>query len=149
MPAKRSTKKRAARKRGGLTFNHAMVYTRDLARALSFYRDALGLRVVDEYPGGYARMVCPGSTTTIALHLLEPKQELDPRREGIRLYFEVEGLLPFCKRLAAAGVKFDQMPETMPWGWQHAYLKDPDGHEISLYRAGAARLRKTRIPGHG
>jgi hypothetical protein len=24
----------------------------------------------------------------------------------------------------------------MPWGWRHAYLNDPDGHEISLYWAG-------------
>jgi len=31
----------------------------------------------------------------------------------------------------------------MPWGWRHAYLNDPDGHEISLYWAGENRMRKT------
>jgi hypothetical protein len=30
----------------------------------------------------------------------------------------------------------------MPWGWKHAYLDDPDGHEVSLYWAGAKRLKK-------
>jgi hypothetical protein len=24
------------------------------------------------------------------------------------------------------------LPEVMPWGWKHAYLDDPDGHEVSL-----------------
>jgi hypothetical protein len=31
----------------------------------------------------------------------------------------------------------------MPWGWKHAYLDDPDGHEVSLYWAGAKRFKKT------
>ena len=31
----------------------------------------------------------------------------------------------------------------MPWGWRHAYLDDPDGHEISLYWAGPNRMAKT------
>jgi hypothetical protein len=34
-----------------------------------------------------------------------------------------------------------QLPKAMPWGWTHAYLNDPDGHEVSLYSAGAKRLR--------
>ena len=35
------------------------------------------------------------------------------------------------------------MPRMMPWGWRHAYLNDPDGHEISLYWAGENRRKKT------
>ena len=31
----------------------------------------------------------------------------------------------------------------MPWGWRHAYLNDPDGHEISLCWAGENRMKKT------
>jgi hypothetical protein len=31
----------------------------------------------------------------------------------------------------------------MPWGWTHAYLTDPEGHEISLYSAGEARFHPT------
>lgn len=65
-----------------------------------------------------------------------------PSQEGIRLYFEVKELDEFCNELASNGVKFDQMPADMPWGWKHAYLRDPDGHELSLYWAGEKRLRK-------
>ena len=137
------TKKTAARKTGAVEFNHAMIYTTRLSRALEFYRDALGFRVVDEYPGAYARMKSPGGGTTIALHVTEDGQEIDTRKEGLRLYFEVAGLDAFCKDLTKKGVAIDQMPKDMPWGWRHAYLRDPDGHEISLYWAGRARLHKT------
>ena len=39
-----------------------------------------------------------------------------------------------------------QPPKLMPWGWKHAYLNDPDGHEISLYWAGRKRFQKTPPP---
>lgn len=138
-------KKTAARKRPGaaVEFNHAMIYTTKLPRALKFYRDALGFEVVDTYPGAYARLKSPAGGTTIALHVVDSGQKMNAKTEGLRLYFEVEGLGAFCKALEKKGVKFDQMPKDMPWGWKHAYLRDPDGHEISLYWAGKARFQKT------
>ncbi len=126
-----------------LEFNHAMIYTANLPRALEFYRDALGFKVVDTYPGAYARLKSPNGGTTIALHVLDSGQEMNARTEGLRLYFEVKGLDAFCEALENKGIKFDQMPKDMPWGWKHAYLRDPDGHEISLYWAGKARFAKT------
>jgi hypothetical protein len=38
-----------------------------------------------------------------------------------------------------------KLPRMMPWGWRHAYLNDPDGHEISLYWAGENRMKKTMM----
>jgi len=142
-------KKTAPRKkvRAAVEFNHAMIYTTKLSQALRFYRDLLGFEVVDTYPGAYVRLKSPAGATTIALHGVEPGQAIDPKTEGLRLYFEVEGLDAFCKALAKKGVQFDQMPKDMPWGWKHAYLRDPDGHQISLYWAGKARFKKTFAPG--
>ena len=139
-PRARASKAAAA----GLAFHHAMIYVRDVGRSLAFYRDALGFRVVEEFPGGYARLCAPSGTTTIALHTLLPGQSFAPANEGMRLYFEVKALERFCAAMVARGVVFAQLPKSMPWGWKHAYLRDPDGHEISLYWAGAARLRATR-----
>ncbi len=129
----------------GLTFNHAMIYTRDVQKSLDFYHGALGFEVLEEFRGGprlvYARLRPSGGDTTIALHLTAPNEEL--RTGGVRLYFEVEALEEFCASLEAKGVRFTKPPAVMPWGWKHAYLDDPDGHEISLYWAGAQRLEKT------
>lgn len=141
MPAK---KKSARYKSASPTFNHAMVYCRDVAAALRFYGETLGLKLLENFQherrSVYARLKSPHGGTTMALHLLTPGEEL--RTGGIRLYFEVRDLERFCEQLESAGVKFSQKPRQMPWGWKHAYLNDPDGHEISLYSAGAKRGRK-------
>ena len=76
--------------------------------------------------------------------LVEPGKTLPPG-DGIRLYFEVKELDKFCERLQHGGVKFSQMPKAMPWGWKHAYLDDPDGHEVSLYWAGVKRFKKSKM----
>jgi hydroxymethylpyrimidine/phosphomethylpyrimidine kinase len=137
--ATRKTRVRSA----AVTFNHAMIYTSRLPESLQFYRDVLGFKVIDAYPGAYARMKSPSGTTTIALHALDSGQQMDAKTEGLRLYFEVKGLDALCESLEKKGVRFDQLPKDMPWGWRHAYLHDPDGHEISLYWAGKARFGKT------
>ncbi len=128
-----------------LEFNHAMIYTADLARARDFYESALGFEVVDEYPGAYARLRIPGGQTTIALHVLDRGQKMDTKVEGLRLYLEVRELEAFCASLAAQGVKIDEGPALMSWGWKHAYLRDPDGHQLSLYWAGRKRFQKTSL----
>jgi lactoylglutathione lyase len=131
----------------GLAFNHAMIYTRDVAASLHFYSDLLGLKLLDwmewENRTVYARLRSPRGTSTIALHLIEGGQTL-PTFGGVRLYFEIKDLEKFCKRLETAGVTLKQKPKRMPWGWKHAYLDDPDGHEVSLYWAGAKRFQKSR-----
>lgn len=132
----------------GLEFNHAMIYTRDAARAVDFYAARLGFKLIDEFRHEgllvYARLRAPRGNSMIALHMLEPGGTL-PENEGVRLYFEVKNLDAFCKSLEAAGVAFDSPPKLMPWGWMHAYLRDPDGHELSLYWAGPKRFRPTTM----
>lgn len=140
MPQKKKAKNSASQ----LTFNHAMIYSRDVPAALRFYASVLGFKVLEEFEGHgtvvYARLKSPRGDCTIALHAVAPGEEF--HTGGIRLYFEIKDLAKFCKSLEASGVKFSKPPKVMPWGWTHAYLDDPDGHEVSLYWAGAKRLKK-------
>jgi catechol 2,3-dioxygenase-like lactoylglutathione lyase family enzyme len=133
-----------------LDFNHAMVYSRDLGPSIRFYRDHLEFRVIEEMSNEgrlvYARLMAPTGRGTLALHRLEANKRI-PRGEGVRLYFEVRDLEPLCRRLKRLGVRFSQLPKMMPWGWKHAYLDDPDGHEVSLYWAGPKRYRKSSMAG--
>lgn len=128
-----------------LTFNHAMIYVKDVGRSLGFYRDLMGFKLIEDfrYEGTsvYARLRAPGGDGTIALHQAGPGVPL--ASEGVRLYFEVGDLDGFCRKLQHKGFYITQLPRMMPWGWRHAYLNDPDGHEISLYWAGENRMTKT------
>ena len=130
---------------GKLTFNHAMIYAKDVERAMRFYRELLGFKLIEDfrYEGTpvYARLRAPGGDGTIALHQAGPGASL--ASEGVRLYFEVRDLDDFCRKLIQKGFYITQMPRMMEWGWRHAYLNDPDGHEISLYWAGEMRWKKS------
>jgi catechol 2,3-dioxygenase-like lactoylglutathione lyase family enzyme len=117
-----------------------MMYVTDVPRALEFYAKALGLLVVESQPY-YARLRSPRGGATIALHHAASRRQV--RADGVRLYFEARNLDEVCRRLEAQGVAIDQPPKNMPWGWRHAYLRDPDGHEISLYWAGRKRFQPT------
>jgi catechol 2,3-dioxygenase-like lactoylglutathione lyase family enzyme len=139
MPQKKKRPKAAA---PALAFNHAMIYVRELALSLHFYADLLGFKVIEVYPQAYARLRSVQGQGTLALHVFEPGKTMLPGY-GIRLYFETRDLEKVCKNLEAAGTPFTQPPKMMPWGWKHAYLNDPDGHEVSLYWAGRKRLQKT------
>src|SRR5208337_3108096 len=128
-----------------LTFNHAMIYVKDVERGMRFYHDFMGFKLIEDfrYEGTavYARLRAPGGDGTIALHQAGPGVSLSS--EGVRLYFEIRDLDGFCRKLQQKGFYITQMPRLMPWGWRHAYLNDPDGHEISLYWAGENRMQKT------
>jgi len=130
---------------GKLTFNHAMIYAKDVDRGMAFYRDLMGFKLIEDfrYEGKpvYARLRAPGGDGTIALHQAGPGVSV--ASDGVRLYFEVRELDDFCHKLQRKGFYITQLPRMMPWGWRHAYLNDPDGHEISLYWAGENRMTKT------
>jgi catechol 2,3-dioxygenase-like lactoylglutathione lyase family enzyme len=128
-----------------LTFNHAMIYVADVARALGFYRDLLGFKLIEDFrhenKAVYARLRAPGGDGTIALHQAAPGTPV--ASDGVRLYLEVRELDEFCRKLQHKGFYITKLPQMMPWGWRHAYLNDPDGHELSLYWAGENRMKKT------
>jgi len=128
-----------------LAFNHAMLYVKDVERSMRFYLDMLGFKLIEDfrYEGTpvYARLRAPGGDGTIALHQAGPGVSV--ASDGVRLYFEIRDVDGFCRKLQQKGFYITQMPRMMPWGWWHAYLNDPDGHEISLYWAGENRMQKT------
>jgi len=150
----RSKSKRLAAKVGGagesdlgakLSFNHAMIYATDVGKAIGFYRDLMGFMLIEDFRhenrSVHARLRAPGGDGPIAIHQAAPGASV--ASDGVRLYFEIRELDDFCRKLQQKNFYITQMPRMMPWGWRHAYLNDPDGHEISLYWAGENRMKKT------
>jgi lactoylglutathione lyase len=123
-----------------VSFNHAMIYSQDVEASLRFYTEALGLRPLELMLPYYARLQSAEGSSTIALHKAEGKKGIG-QEGGIRLYFETPELEAAVQRVEKAGYTVKKPPTKMPWGWTHAYLDDPDGHEISIYWSDGQRLK--------
>jgi catechol 2,3-dioxygenase-like lactoylglutathione lyase family enzyme len=115
-------------------FYHALLYVADVPRSVDYF-DRLGLEPVVEREG-YARLRCPGGVGTLALHANGERSAQVP---DVRLYLETPELDRYCAAARARGIDFVRPPQTMPWGWRHAYLVDPDGHELCVFTAGPQR----------
>jgi catechol 2,3-dioxygenase-like lactoylglutathione lyase family enzyme len=119
-----------------MRLNQVTVGSSDLVRAERFYT-LLGLRLIVR-SDQYLRFECPDGDSTFSVDLVtEP-----PVDEHVVVYLEyldVGELDAEHARLRGAGVVFDQAPADMPWLWREARLRDPDGHQLCLYRGGANR----------
>ncbi|MGA7922364.1 MAG: VOC family protein, partial [Thermoplasmata archaeon] len=70
-----------------VSFNHVMVYSRDVRASLRFYGGQLGFRVIEKMQRNrrpiYVRVRTSRGGGTMALHQLGPDQQL-PSEDGIR-----------------------------------------------------------------
>jgi predicted enzyme related to lactoylglutathione lyase len=103
-----------------------VLYSEDLDRARTFYRDVLGLPLLlDE---GHVIHFDAG-TIRLAIHRCPPGQRREAP-EGF-LVFGVDNLSEVHKELTRRGAVFMGPPADRPYG-RVAYLHDPEGHEIGL-----------------
>lgn len=109
---------------------------RELSRAVAFYRDALGMKLIAEFsPPGLAFFQL-GATRLVL------SQQATPTPAGI-LYFEIADIEAGHAELVARGVVFDSPPRMIhrdddgrfgPAGEEEwmSFFKDPDGNQLAL-----------------
>ena len=112
----------------------------DYDEALVFYRDVLGLRVLDAFSSedGRVTILDAGRAT---LELLDPTHaafvdevEVGRRVAGhIRLALEVDDSAATTKALAAAGATVVAEPTRTPWNSLNARLEAPAGLQLTLF----------------
>jgi lactoylglutathione lyase len=111
-----------------------VLFVRDLARCLTFYRDTLGLKVI------YTDLVSVTfQMENQYLLLLEVSAAADLIRSEARalsieggprllLAAGVEDVDAACEALVAKGVPFLRPPTNQPWGLRTAHFADPEGN---------------------
>ncbi|HET9837391.1 MAG TPA: VOC family protein [Candidatus Angelobacter sp.] len=106
-----------------------MLGVRDLAQAVEFYKDKLGLKVMMQEPA-LALLDCGG----VMLGLSRGHVSLAPHVAGAtEVVFAVENVRGTHKALAEKGVTFMSEPrQATPTEWV-AHFKDPDGHLLSIF----------------
>ncbi len=112
----------------------------DYEEALRFYRDVLGLPVVQAWdePSGSGAILAAGRGT---LELLSTAQaelidrvEVGERVAGpVRLALEVEDSAATAEALAAGGAELLGAPVVTPWSHRNARLRAPDGMQLTLF----------------
>jgi catechol 2,3-dioxygenase-like lactoylglutathione lyase family enzyme len=112
----------------------AFIATTAPARAAKFYRDTLGLRLVEETP--FALVFDVNGT----MLRVTPVDKVVTGEYTV-LGWRVRDIDATIVRLKKAGVKFNRYPGmgqdrmgvwTSPSGARVAWFKDPDGHTLSL-----------------
>ena len=108
--------------------------------ALRFYRDALGLPVLEEWDqeGGAGAVLDAGRAT---LELLSTAQaelvdrvEVGERVAGpVRLALEVDDSAATAETLTAAGAELLGGPAVTPWSHRNVRLRAPDGMQLTLF----------------
>jgi lactoylglutathione lyase len=115
----------------------------DFDRALSFYRDALGLEQVADWSSDEGRVVLLDAGRA-SLELFDAAQaetvdgiEAGRRVSGtVRLAIEVADSASTAKRLVEAGAEEVAPPVKTPWGDLNARVRAPDGMQLTLFTPG-------------
>jgi catechol 2,3-dioxygenase-like lactoylglutathione lyase family enzyme len=106
-----------------------MLGVRDLAQALEFYKEKLGLPVIMQEQS-LALLQCGG----VMLGLSRGHVNLAPHVAGAtEVVFGVENVRAAHKALAEKGVAFINEPRQATATDWVAHFKDPDGHILSLF----------------
>ncbi len=116
----------------------------DFDRALAFYRDALGLRQLEDWSSEDGRVVLleAGHTT---LELFDHAQaahidqvEVGSRVSGpVRLCVQVSDSDTAAEHLVAGGATRVAPAVHTPWGDRNARVQTPDGMQLTLFTPGA------------
>ncbi len=112
----------------------------DYDRALAFYRDTLGLRVLEVWsePAGRVALLDAGRAT---LELLDPEHadavdtlEVGRRVAGpVRVALQVDDSAAMADSLEAAGAQRLGGPVVTPWQHRNVRLEAPDGTQLTLF----------------
>ena len=117
-----------------MNLNQVTIFSERTVETVEFF-EKLGLvRIVDSLPR-YARLECPDGEATLSVNTADSVIAAN----NIVLYFECEDLDERVAELKAAGLTFDEDPTDRPWLWRQAYLKDPNGNRVCLFKAGENR----------
>lgn len=116
------------------------VTVEDYDRALAFYRDVLGLPVVQAWdtPSGSGVILDAGRATlellSVAQAELVDRVEVGKRVAGpVRLALEVEDSEQTAGELVAAGALLLAQPVVTPWSHRNVRLRAPDGMQLTLF----------------
>ncbi len=115
---------------------HTRMRVSDMERTLHFYREILGLEVVEQKvsPRGshLAFLAVPNSDELIELCSFPASGAVTVQEDLVHLAFEVEDLDKTIKELQSKNVPITDGPTQSSSGSRFIFIDAPDGYEIEL-----------------
>ena len=111
----------------------------DLDAALSFYRDTLGLPLLEAWSSQGRVFLLDAGRATLELLDAEHAAEVDEIEVGrrvagpVRLALEVDDSATTADELEAAGAERLAGPIETPWRHRNVRLRAPDGMQLTLF----------------
>ncbi len=115
---------------------HTRMRVSDMAQTIAFYRDVLGLEVVEQKvsPRGsqLAFLSVPNSDELIELCSFPASGEVKVQEDLVHLAFEVEDLDRTIQELESKGIPITDGPTQSSSGSRFIFIDAPDGYEVEL-----------------
>jgi catechol 2,3-dioxygenase-like lactoylglutathione lyase family enzyme len=133
-----------------ITLQYTNITVNDVDESLAFYRDALGLEVLNDVPSGDFRWVTLGSDAQAGLGIVlsvphagrsqadgDALQELLTKGVLPMLVFNSDDLDATFEAVRASGAEVLQEPIDQPWGPRDCAFRDPSGNTVRISQAPA------------
>lgn len=132
----------------GLTLHHVSIVTRDVERAVAFYRDVLGLETIPRpaFPVEGAWLACGDRQVHLVRHEAGTFRRRGVDNDDAHFAFRIDDFEAILTRLAAFGYREDAHPDDAKYmmvkrggraGFDQLYILDPDGNVIEVNDAGS------------
>jgi catechol 2,3-dioxygenase-like lactoylglutathione lyase family enzyme len=128
----------AARRRGGVNVDELVfvVSTRHFDASLAFYRDLIGLDLVEEWTDfGHGAVLSAGGAARVELIELAGAPDDALPRHAPFLGLKVSDVDAIHERAVAAGATILSPLQERPWGGRGFAVQDPNGIGVNVYTA--------------
>ncbi|HEY8742173.1 MAG TPA: VOC family protein [Chloroflexota bacterium] len=105
--------------------DYVTLFVTDLTACVAFYRDALGLAVLEASP---SFVLLTAGNCRLGLHATEQPRSSD----AVNLHFRVADVDLAHATLVERGARSEQPPRNRPWGIRAADFRDPAGYAVEL-----------------
>lgn len=130
-----------------IAISRCFVAASDIDEALTFYRDLLGLEVLNDVPQGDLRWITlaapgqPGMVIVLSNFLAEAPGDAEALQGLLAkgalggVHFRADDLDGLFAKLEAAGVEVLEKPTDQFWGVRDCAVRDPSGNVVRIDQA--------------